>query len=120
VTGIGPATLGISAAAWRLDKAVNRVKHRNAKRPVTELSNFFVFMACPSFSRIIELRINKGTIYLSRMGRGDFSRPDAGRLKPPLPETNSLITSPNNFTKLNSKLYWIEHIILIKKGSMVF
>jgi len=35
----------------------------------------------------IELRTNKGTPSLSLMGRGDFSRPDFGRLKPPLPQT---------------------------------
>jgi hypothetical protein len=49
-----------------------------------------------------ELRINKGTLYLFLMGRGDFSlparsvsaeagRPDFGRLKPPLPRTDFIL-----------------------------
>jgi len=50
----------------------------------------------------IELRINKGTPYLSLMGRGDFSRPDFGRLKPPLPQTNALKTNSITFAKLNN------------------
>jgi hypothetical protein len=49
----------------------------------------------------IELRISKGTLYLFLMGRGDFSRPDFGRLKPPLPQTNPPKTSFITFGKLN-------------------
>jgi len=36
------------------------------------------------------------------MGRGDFSRPDLGRLKPPLPQTNAPKTSFITYAKLNS------------------
>jgi len=35
-----------------------------------------------------KLGINKGILNLFLMGRGDFSRPDFGRLKPPLPQTD--------------------------------
>ena len=35
------------------------------------------------------------------MGRGDFDRPDFGRLKPPLPETNAPKTSSITFAKLS-------------------
>jgi hypothetical protein len=35
----------------------------------------------------IEFHRIKETVYVFLMGRGDFSRPDFGRLKPPLPET---------------------------------
>jgi hypothetical protein len=52
---------------------------------------------------ITELRINKGTPYLSFMGRGDFSRPDIGRLKPPLPQEITPKISSITFTKLNSR-----------------
>jgi len=38
---------------------------------------------------IIKLGINKGIVCLLLMGRGDFSRPYPGRLKPPLPETKA-------------------------------
>ena len=37
----------------------------------------------------IEFRINIGIVSLFLMGRGDFSRPDFGRLKPPLPQTDA-------------------------------
>jgi hypothetical protein len=53
-------------------------------------------------SYIIEPRINKGTLYLSLMGRGDFSRPDFGRLKPPLPRMNAQKTSSITFAKFNN------------------
>jgi hypothetical protein len=33
----------------------------------------------------MEFHVNKGTVYFFLKGRGDFSRPDFGRLKPPLP-----------------------------------
>jgi len=52
----------------------------------------------------IELRINKGTPYLPRKGRGDFSRPDFGRLKPPLPITTVLRTGFITFAKLNTRI----------------
>ena len=54
------------------------------------------------YSKAIELRINKGTLYLFVMGRGDFSRSDFGRLKPPLPEMNASKTSFITFAKLNN------------------
>jgi hypothetical protein len=50
---------------------------------------------------IIELRINRGTLCLSLTGRGDFSRLDFGRLKPPLPLRNAPKTSLITFAKLN-------------------
>jgi hypothetical protein len=46
---------------------------------------------------IIEFRIIKGTLYLFLMGRGDFSRPDFGRLKPSLPRTNAPINKFRSF-----------------------
>jgi len=49
----------------------------------------------------IELRINRETLCLSLTGRGDFSRPDFGRLKPPLILTNAPKTSFITFAKLN-------------------
>jgi hypothetical protein len=49
-----------------------------------------------------ELRINKGTLYLSLMGRGNFSRPDYGRLKPPLPRMNAQKTSSITFARFNN------------------
>jgi hypothetical protein len=52
---------------------------------------------------IIELRINKETFHFLPMGRGDFSRPDFGRLKPPLPQKDSLKRSFITFVKLNNK-----------------
>ena len=55
---------------------------------------------------ISELHINKGTLYVFRMGRGDFSRPDFGRLKPPLPQTNAPKTCFITFAKLNSSFLW--------------
>jgi hypothetical protein len=47
--------------------------------------------------------VDKGTLYLSFMGRGDFSRPDIGRLKPPLPQEITPKISSITFTKLNSR-----------------
>ena len=38
------------------------------------------------------------------MGRGDFSRPDIGRLKPPLPQEITPKISSITFTKLNNNL----------------
>src|SRR4030067_2501927 len=52
----------------------------------------------------IEFRVKKGTVYLFRMGRGDFSRPDFGRLKPPLPQTIAPKSCPIAFTKLNNSV----------------
>jgi len=52
---------------------------------------------------IIKLRINKGTLYLFLMGRGDFSRPDFWRLKPPLPPW-FLIETLSAFLCFTSKL----------------
>jgi hypothetical protein len=43
------------------------------------------------------------------MGRGDFSRPDIGRLKPPLPQEITPKISSIPFTKLNN-------IIVYKEG----
>ncbi len=57
------------------------------------------------FLAIIELRINKGTPYLSFMGRGDFSRPDIRRLKPPLLQEITLKISSITFTKLNNLIF---------------
>jgi hypothetical protein len=54
------------------------------------------------FLAITELHLNKGTPYLSFMGRGDFSRPDIGRLKPPLPREITAKISSITFTKVNS------------------
>jgi len=50
---------------------------------------------------ITELRINRETVCLSLTGRGDFSRPDFERLKPPLPLTNAPKTSFITFAKLD-------------------
>jgi hypothetical protein len=44
VTGIGPVTLGMGAAAWRLDKATMIMKYRITKRLITEVINFLVFI----------------------------------------------------------------------------
>jgi len=54
--------------------------------PFWDPSSFF---GPETFPRSMELRINKGTVCLPLMGRGDFSRPYLGRLKPPLPETKA-------------------------------
>jgi hypothetical protein len=55
----------------------------------------------PNIISIIELRINKGTFHFLPMGRGDFSRPDFRRLKPPLPQKDSPKRSFITFAKLN-------------------
>ena len=55
--------------------------------PLTENDRIDWVHACIRYT--IELRINKGTARLLLMGRGDFSRPYLGRLKPPLPETKA-------------------------------
>ena len=68
---------------------------------------------------ITELRINKGTPYLSFMGRGDFSRPDIGRLKPPLPQEITPKISSITITKLNNTNtinYFTPHPPLPLKG----
>jgi uncharacterized protein with HEPN domain len=52
--------------------------------------------------KTIELRINKETRHLLLKGRGDFSRPDFGRLKPPLPKGTAPKRSFITFAKLNS------------------
>jgi len=54
---------------------------------------------------IVERRRNKGALCLLRMGTGDFSRPDLGRLKPPLPQTNAPKTGFITFAKLNNIAY---------------
>ena len=46
--------------------------------------------------------MGKGTLYLFLKGRGDFSRPDFGRLKPPLPQTIVPKSSSIAFAKLNN------------------
>jgi hypothetical protein len=50
-----------------------------------------------SLNPIIEYRISKGILYLFLMSRGDFSRPDFGRLKPPLPKANTPINKFHYF-----------------------
>jgi hypothetical protein len=62
---------------------------------------------------IIEFRINRGTPSFPFTGRGDFSRPDFGRLKPPLPLTNAPKISFITFAKLNfledqSSVSWMD------------
>ena len=52
----------------------------------------------------IEFRVKKGTVYLFLMGRGDFSRPDFGRLKPPLPWSIAPKSSSIAFAKVNNTL----------------
>jgi hypothetical protein len=52
---------------------------------------------------IIGRRIKKFFLFLT--GRGDFSRPNFGRLKPPLPQMSEPKTSSVTFTKLNNE--WI-------------
>jgi hypothetical protein len=63
------------------------------------------FLRACVFLAIIELRINKETRHLLLKGRGDFSRPDFGRLKPPLPKGTAPKRSFITFAKLNSS--WI-------------
>ena len=49
----------------------------------------------------IEVRINKGIPYFPLMGRGDFSRPDFGWLKLPIPRVDIPKISSITFAILN-------------------
>jgi hypothetical protein len=56
------------------------------------------------------------------MGRGDFSRPDIGRLKPPLPQEITPKISSITITKLNNTNtinYFTPHLSLIQSFNKI-
>jgi hypothetical protein len=70
-----------------MEKQINyssNISSENLPNPSNKFAKMKIIWG-KTFLFITELHINKGTPYLSFMGRGDFSRPDIGRLKPPYP-----------------------------------